>query len=110
MGRPRQLHIDKGLRVARLDSLPQIQRPGGDLLVDCEYFRAWRHVVAGAALDMATGGKCQALSCIEGSLRVDAPGHAPLQLALGDTALVPACIDMFALRGEGVVLRACPGR
>ena len=109
-GQPRQLHIDKGLRVARLDSLPQIQRPGGDLLVACEYFRAWRHVVAGAALEVATDGKCQALSCIEGSLRLESPGHEALRLELGETALVPACIDMFALRGEGVVLRACPGR
>ncbi len=107
-GQPRQLHIDKGLRVANLELPPPIQQPKGDLLVECEYFRAWRHALAGAAREIATGGKFQALTCISGSLRVAAPGHQSLQLDRGETGLIPACLFSFTLCGEGVVLRACP--
>ena len=45
-GQPRELHIDKGVRVANLESLPRIRHPAGDLLVDGQYFRTWRHTLA----------------------------------------------------------------
>ena len=53
-GQPRQLHIDKGLRVANLGSPPPVQQPSGELLVRGEYFRAWRHRLAGGARDITT--------------------------------------------------------
>ena len=48
-GQPRDLHIDKGVQVAELGSLPRVRQPDSELLVDGEYFRTWRHELAGKA-------------------------------------------------------------
>ncbi len=108
-GKPRELHIEKGLAVANLDALPQVQRSAGDLLFDCEYFQTWRHELRRDELLLATHGRFQALTCIAGRLEVASAGHEPMTLALGDTGMIPACLGEFALRGDGIVLRACPG-
>lgn len=105
-GQPRELHIDKGLSVANLQSLPQVRRPEGDLLVDGEYFRSWRHTLAEGVLEIATDGRFQALSCIEGSVRVAVAGHAAIALNTGETALVPACFREFSISGSGTLLRS----
>lgn len=105
-GRPRELHIEKGVSVANLASLPRIRQAQGDLLVDGEFFRTWRHSLAGCALDIASDGRFQALSCIEGSLQVSAGGQDVIELRKGDTGLVPACIARFRISGSGALLRS----
>ncbi|MCY3833494.1 MAG: class I mannose-6-phosphate isomerase [Chloroflexi bacterium] len=105
-GQPRELHIEKGLRVANLASLPRIERPDTDLLVESEYFRAWRHELAGGALDIPTYGRFQSLTCIAGEARVSA-ASGEITLETGESGMVPACIPAFAIGGQGVVLRAC---
>ena len=107
-GQPRELHIAKSLQVANLEALPRVQQPEDDLLVDGEYFRAWRHELAGSALSIDTGGRFQSLTCIAGMAQAAAAGHEEIVLGKGDTGLMPACIPTFAVRGDGVVLRACP--
>ena len=93
-GRPRELHLDKGVAVANLDALPAIRRPRGDLLVEGDYFRTWRHRLDNSALRLSTEGRFQALTCIEGELRVSAHGHDAdsITLGIGETGLIPACI------------------
>ncbi|MCY4247033.1 MAG: class I mannose-6-phosphate isomerase, partial [Chloroflexi bacterium] len=105
---PRELHIDKGLRVANLDSLPRVTRPQGDLLVDSAYFRIWRHRLNSEALLLRAQGSCQALTCLDGEAQIITPGHDPLRLRKGETGLLPACLDSFAMRGSGSIIRACP--
>ena len=106
-GKPRELHIEKGLRVADLGSLPEVARPEGDLLVAGPYFRTWRHRLRNGSLAIDTDGRFQALTCIGGSLRVDAQGHDSIALAAGETCLMPACLGRFTLTGSGTVLRSC---
>lgn len=109
-GQPRDLHIEKGLQVANLKSLPQLKRPDGDLLVDSAYFRTWRHTLEDGALDLSSEGRFQALTCIHGELRVSAEGGAAaesLMLTRGETGLVPACVTSFRIRGFGTLLRSC---
>ena len=105
-GQPRELHIDQAVRVANLESLPQVSRPQGDLLVDSAYFRTWRHRLADSALELATDGRFQALSCIEGSLRVAAGEHEAIALSAGETGLIPACIARYEISGCGTLLRS----
>ena len=101
-GQPRELHIDKGSLVANLDSRPRALQPTTDLLVDCEYFRAWRHdLTDGGALAIETGGRFQALTCIDGMCTVETPGHKAIELAMGETGLIPACFDHFPYRRRG---------
>ncbi len=107
-GQPRALHIDKGLRVANLESLPRVTHPQGELLVDGSYFRAWRHRLDGEALSLRAEGCFQALTCLVGDLCIHMPGHVPLRLSKGETGLLPACADSFTLQGSGSVIRACP--
>ena len=107
-GQPRELHLDKGAQVANLDALPAISRPSGDLLVDGDYFRTWRHRLENGALKLSTEGRFQALTCIEGSLQISAQGHDPeaITLNVGETGLIPACIAQFSINGSGVILRS----
>ena len=106
-GGPRDLHIEKGLQVANLESLPRVRRPDGDLLVDGEYFRTWRHTLADSELVLATEGRFQALSCIEGELLARAAGGAEaIVLSKGETGLIPACIAAFSISGTGTLLRS----
>lgn len=107
-GQPRELHIDKGLRVANLESLPQVTRPQGDLLVDGTYFQAWRHRLNGESLSLRSDDRFQVLTCIDGESHVNAPGQDSLRLRKGETGLLPACIDSFTLHGSGSIIRACP--
>ena len=105
-GAPRELHIDKGLQVADLEALPRIGQPDGELLVNGQYFRTWRHELKDERLGIATPDRFQALTCIAGSFRLEANDCEPVSLALGETCLVPACIGEFVLHGSGVILRS----
>ena len=106
-GQPRALHIDKGVKVADLGPLPRIQQPTEDLIVNGEYFRTWRHHIAGGTLEIETSNRFQSLTCIDGSLRVEADDHAAISLDKGETGLMPANISSFAIRGHGAMLRSC---
>ena len=106
-GKPRTLHIDKGLQVASLSAPPAITRPTGDLIVAGDYFRTWRHRLRAERRQIPTGGQFQCLTCIAGTLQVQAAGHPELTLHKGQTALIPACLASFTLAGSGTVLRSC---
>ena len=106
-GKPRQLHIDKGLQVADLDYAPEIKRPSSELIVAGEYFMTWRHELGSGGRNLETGGVFQALTCLEGEIEAAAVDHEPIVLAKGETGLIPACFEEFALSGVGTVLRSC---
>lgn len=106
-GQPRELHIEKGMQVSDLNALPQIQQPAGDLLVDEEYFRTWRHALRKDSRLIKCEKRFQALTCISGKIEVEAEGHELIAIAIGETGLIPACINEFSLSGEGVILRSC---
>ncbi|MDE2951068.1 MAG: class I mannose-6-phosphate isomerase [Chloroflexota bacterium] len=106
-GKPRQLYIDKGLQVANLDHAPEVARPDIDLVVDGEHFATWRHELGNDDLNLETDGVFQALTCLEGEIRAAAVGNESIALAKGETGLIPACFEEFALSGVGTVLRSC---
>ena len=108
-GQPRELHIDKGVQVADLMSLPLVRQPENELLVDGEYFRSWRHELAGTALSIETEGRFQTLTCIAGRAQVESAEHDAINLGKGETSLIPACVPSFVLRGSGTVLRSGQG-
>ncbi len=105
-GKPRPLHLEKGIQVANLDALPAVKKPQGSLLVAGDYFRSWRHQLDGGSLQIDSQDKFQCLTCIAGSIRVDAERSPSLQLTLGESALIPACLSAFTLSGSGSLLRS----
>lgn len=106
-GKPRELHIAKGVEVANLDSLPAVERPAGDLLLDGAYFRCWRHRLSGEPIRIPVAGKFHCLTCIDGVISISAEGEPTLRLSMGESGLIPACLPSFELGGRGTVLRGC---
>ncbi|GAB4515500.1 MAG: class I mannose-6-phosphate isomerase [Anaerolineae bacterium] len=112
-GRPRQLHIEKGVQVSNVGALPPITHPGDDsdaavTMVEGEYFKTVLHRVS-APVTLSTEGRTfHALTCIQGAVEV-AAGDEQITLEKGRTALIPAVVGAYALRGSGEVLRSWQG-
>lgn len=107
-GKPRELHIDKGVAVAHLATLPQIRRVENDSattpVVANEFFTTLLYRLdAAARMVQDTGSRFHALTCIEGSAAVEA-GQTRVILNMGDSALVPASVPIYTLTGSGRVL------
>ncbi len=103
-GKPRELHIEKGVQVSNVDSVPTIDHPEGETVVGCTFFATTRHT---ATHELNThGDRFHALTCIEGAARVVA-GETVVDLALGETVLVPASVGAYTLAvHDGEVLRS----
>jgi mannose-6-phosphate isomerase len=109
-GKPRELHIDRGLAVtdfARPAPSPQPSPdpgPGGARLVDVDEFTLTLH--GDATTSLSTAGACAAITVVEGSATVGG-----VALATGQTALIPPgrSLDVRA-EGPGLrLLEAVPG-
>lgn len=109
-GKPRTLHIDKGVEVSRLDSLPTIQHLGEDtspevVIVESPYFHTRLHRLNGHTINLNTDGVFHILTCIEGEATVAAHGDE-VPLTTGRSILIPAALDAYTLGGRGQVLRS----
>lgn len=105
-GKPRELHIDKGVTVSNVESLPEITHPEGELIVNGEYFQTHRHTLDDTKLIIQTTDQFHALTCIDGEITVTSDGYDEIMLKKGETGLIPACINQFAIEGTGVILRS----
>lgn len=105
-GKPRDLHINKGVAVSNVDFLPVVTHPTGELMVEGDYFRTMCHQLKDEKLLIPTGGHFHSLTCIEGEITMSAEGHEDVILYLGQTGLIPACIGQFSIAGTGAVLRS----
>ena len=116
-GKPRALHIDKGVQVSNVDSVPQITHPGSDdapvtFMVQGEFFSTVRYRVDEAlrpAPELDTRNKrFHALTCTRGNAGVDWNGHL-LDFVSGQTILVPANAGEYRLVGTGEILLSWQG-
>lgn len=110
-GNPRELHIDKGVQVSNLATLPKIQHFSADTspvvtLVDGEFFTTTLHRLSQAMPStIQTRGRFHALTCIENSAQIEWDTSAVL-FRKGQTILVPASLPEYTLRGDATVLRS----
>ncbi len=110
-GKPRDLHIDKGVQVANVDFLPALTHPWDTAqdrvtLVTCPYFQTDLHTLQdGSPIDIATGGKFHALTCVRGTATVASSG-TEVAISIGQTALIPASLPAFSLVGTAEVLQS----
>ena len=113
-GESRELHIEKGVAIANLQTLPAIKHTAGDAspvveIVRNEYFTTLLHQltpVNGAQIELDTTGRCfHTLTCIEGQARVTSTG-TQVALQFGQTILIPASLGSYELSGIGRVLRS----
>jgi mannose-6-phosphate isomerase len=94
-GRPRELHLDKGVEVSDLGRHPGVQTPKGDVLVECPYFRTEK--LEFAATGSYAGGFAHLLILIGGE---GAFGDRPCRA--GEVWLVSAG-DEFQVRPAGAL-------
>jgi mannose-6-phosphate isomerase len=115
-GKPRQLHIEKGVQVSNLTSLPQISHPGSDdapvsTLVQGNYFSTMRYRLDETirpAPHLDPRGQFQALTCISGQVSVGYPGEQ-VAFSTGQTVMIPAAHEPVMLHGTGEVVRSWQG-
>lgn len=110
-GKPRPLHIEKSLRAARLGVKPPMSRleniPSGGVVLEGEYFATARHVLTGDIKRLDTEGRrFHALTCTAGHISVHWDGGESVLFEMGQTVLIPACLGVYTLTGEGEVLRS----
>jgi mannose-6-phosphate isomerase len=104
-GKPREMHIEKGVKVSNVEALPTVSHPEGELMVDGDYFQTKRHVINNDSLHLMTAGTFHAITCIDGVIHLLHPIEN-LMLIKGQTALIPASLGDYTLSGEGTVLRS----
>lgn len=106
-GKPRALHVEKGLQVAETRFTPAVSHPneGDDYveLVRSDYFITAQVRLHGDPASFATDGRFQIITCVEGEGVVRAGGGS-VAFSLGQTLLIPAACPSFTLRGQGRVL------
>lgn len=113
-GKPRPLHIEKSLAVSNLQSLPPIKHTAGNTMpvvdiVQTPYFTTLLHQMTprnGTRITLDTQGRqFHILTIIEGQATVEAEGTR-LDVAMGQTALIPASVGRYTLAGEARILRS----
>lgn len=130
-GRPRELHVEKGLQVAHIESVPPIKHTAHDgseviEIVSSPYFTTLlRQMRVGDYVrDDTRKQRFHILTCIEGEAvlewgarssetrrsastsAISVDSAEPVDLRLGETILVPASVGEFRLRGRGRVLQS----
>lgn len=113
-GKPRPMHIDKGVKVSNLESVPQMSHPGSDptpvvTVVKGKFFQTALHRIHGAQALDTHGRYFHALTCIGGSVDI-AAGETTIRLQTGQTAMIPACVGAYTVSGTGNVLRSWQDR
>jgi len=100
-GRPRELHLEHGVKVSdlgphryRVEPLPL--GPGREELVVCDYFRIEKLTIAEQITMGAGAPYYMLLTCLKGSGQIASENYKP-----GTAWLVPALADSFQISGKG---------
>jgi len=115
-GRPRELHLENGLRVIKenvrsgkvTSHSPQSLNGGGgrqQQLVASPYFAVEKYELKSAQQFTASAGKssAQILVAMEGAGTLSARDCEPVQFAKGDAVVIPANITQFDVQPDGKV-------
>jgi mannose-6-phosphate isomerase len=111
-GKPRELHVDKGIAVANTDSVPSNRHTGGDESAEVEIVRSPYFVTVlrqlnprnGESADLDTKNRAfHILTCIEGAVQVEHQ-EASVGVPEGQTVLIPASLGGYQLHGTGRIL------
>lgn len=107
-GKPRPLHVGKGIAATRADLHPVISKlPEGEgTVLSGPYFETTLHRLTDEARSLDTGGvRFHVLSVIGGEVTVSGNDHAIL-VGVGQSVLIPAELGVYEISGTGDVLRS----
>ena len=112
-GKPRDLHVEKSIAVANTENLPPLRHTAGDMSAEVEIVRGPYFVTVlhqlneqnGTLVELNTERKSfHILTCVAGSITV--MHDTAVDLAEGQTVLVPASLGKYDIRGVGKALRS----
>lgn len=107
-GKPRALHIEKGLKAAKLELRPRVtQLPeGSGEVFSGPYFETYLHRLQGGSVALDTGGRrFHVLTVIYGAVTISA-GGVPVEAGIGQSVLIPASAGGYEISGVGDLLRS----
>lgn len=111
-GKPREMHVDKGVQVSNVDKLPQITSHSEDdspvvTLVECDYFVTTLHRLnPDVPTVMSTSGRrFHAITCVDGAAEIDGAGEI-VPISKGHTVLIPASVGVYMVSGNATLLRS----
>jgi mannose-6-phosphate isomerase len=114
-GRPRELHIDRGVAATRLHTAAGKVPPRRDgpltRLIEQKYFTVDRLEINGRPLRSGpSAGVPQSLVAVEGKAVLEGDGWPPLELVPGRAAVVPAAVEEYRLEAidSASVIRSYP--
>ena len=93
-GNERELHIDKALRVTKLQK-HENKTPAGNTLGVSKYFNVTKICINGSAEQTATEKSFHCITCVKGSGAIDGQS-----ITAGDSFFVPANYGKYTLSGE----------
>jgi len=105
-GRPRELHIEKGMQAMRERTGAGKVAPrsvdGHQVLIESPNFVVEKYTLDGVAKfrSEAAGASAQVLVVLNGSGVVEAEGAQPVSFNRGDAVIIPACMPEYTLRAQ----------
>jgi mannose-6-phosphate isomerase len=105
-GRPRELHVEQGMRAVRektaAGKVIRESRNGQDILIASPYFVVERCKLSEpkAFTTVRNGSTAQILVAVDGAGAVESPGAQPVAFNRGEAVIIPASITEFAVRPQ----------
>jgi mannose-6-phosphate isomerase len=114
-GKPRELHVARGLEVMRFGAAAAKRvRPVDEpraaaesrrrVLVGCRYFVLEEIALRGELAGATQATSCEILSVLDGECQVASDAGEGIALGLGETAVLPASLGTYRVRGAAVRL------
>lgn len=104
-GRPRELHVEQGMRAVRektaAGKVIRENRNGHDVLVASPYFIVERYNVAEPkSFAEEKGSSVQILVAVDGAGAVESPAAQPVSFNRGEAVIIPASVSEFIVRPQ----------
>lgn len=104
-GRPRELHVEQGMRAVRektaAGKVIRENRNGHDVLVASPYFIVERYNVAEPkSFAEEKGSSVQILVAVDGAGAVESPAAQPVSFNRGEAVIIPASVTEFVVRPQ----------
>ncbi len=101
-GRPRELHIDKGMAAIKLnsDAGKVVQNPKDRFLVRSPFFQVERMGLNSELAAEMTPDSPHIIVAVDGAGVLESQGMEPVSFARGDAIVVPACVPRYSVRPQ----------
>lgn len=107
-GKPRELHIDKAIKVIDVETKPKIEhvdREETKIIVDSEFFKVEKIAVREEYKDKSREESFYTMNVLEGEGTIEA-NNKTYKLKKGDSILIPSNIGEYVIKGKMELLKS----